>query len=128
MQNGPKFLVAATFEKANTYVFAEYAIHNSKVGGSIPPPATNVFKDLRRARRACRFSLSRSCHVKLDRWEPFRLLSHVSHRHPNVRPTEDRRQRKSICAGVTHAPRSGVAKIVKAQGGSQGSMAVLLKC
>jgi hypothetical protein len=51
MQNGPKFLVAATFEKANTYVFAEKVIHNPKVGGSIPPPATNVFNYLRRAER-----------------------------------------------------------------------------
>jgi len=33
--------VAATFEKANIYVFAGMVIHNPKVGGSIPPPATN---------------------------------------------------------------------------------------
>jgi hypothetical protein len=33
-----KSLVAATFEKANTYIFAELMIHNPKVGGSIPPP------------------------------------------------------------------------------------------
>jgi len=31
MQNGPKFLVAATFEKANTYDFAKDVIHNPKV-------------------------------------------------------------------------------------------------
>ena len=42
MQNGPKFLVAATCEKANTWVFAGMVIHNPKVGGSIPPPATNI--------------------------------------------------------------------------------------
>jgi hypothetical protein len=42
MQNGTNFLVAATFEKANTYVLPKYAIHNPKVGGSIPPPATNL--------------------------------------------------------------------------------------
>ena len=35
-----RFLVAATFEKANIYVFAGMMIHNPKVGGSIPPPAT----------------------------------------------------------------------------------------
>jgi hypothetical protein len=34
-------VVAATVEKANTYVFAEMVIHNPMVGGSIPPPATN---------------------------------------------------------------------------------------
>ena len=42
-------MVAATFKKANTYVFAEKVIHNPKVGGSIPPPATNFlnsFNDL----------------------------------------------------------------------------------
>jgi hypothetical protein len=33
--------VAATFEKAKTYVLAGMVIHNPKVGGSIPPPATN---------------------------------------------------------------------------------------
>jgi hypothetical protein len=38
--NAQEFLVAATFEKANTYVFAEMTIHNPKVGGSIPPRAT----------------------------------------------------------------------------------------
>jgi len=38
--------VAATFEKANTYVFAGMVIHNPKVGGSIPPPATNTVNDL----------------------------------------------------------------------------------
>ena len=31
LQNAKKFLVAATFEKANTYVFAELVIMNSKV-------------------------------------------------------------------------------------------------
>jgi hypothetical protein len=35
-----KFLVAATIEKARTYVFAEMVIHNPKVGSSILPPAT----------------------------------------------------------------------------------------
>src|SRR6185369_11138237 len=46
MQNRPKFLVAATSEKANTYVLPKYAIHNPKVGGSIPPPATNKINNL----------------------------------------------------------------------------------
>jgi hypothetical protein len=41
MENPPKSLVAATFEKAITYVLAGLVIHNPKVGGSIPPPATN---------------------------------------------------------------------------------------
>jgi hypothetical protein len=40
MENRRKSLVAATFEKAKTYVFAGMVIHNPKVGGSIPPPAT----------------------------------------------------------------------------------------
>ncbi|HAF22105.1 MAG TPA: hypothetical protein DCK93_04195 [Blastocatellia bacterium] len=34
--------MAATFEKAKTYVFAEMVVHNPKVGSSIPPPATNT--------------------------------------------------------------------------------------
>src|SRR5262249_31443578 len=33
-------LVAATFEKAKTYIFAGLVIHNSKVVGSSPTPAT----------------------------------------------------------------------------------------
>ena len=32
MQNGPKFLVAATFEKANTYILPNDAIHNAQAG------------------------------------------------------------------------------------------------
>jgi len=38
MENLRKSLVAATFEKAKTYVLAGIVIHNPKVGGSIPPP------------------------------------------------------------------------------------------
>ncbi|PWT83587.1 MAG: hypothetical protein C5B44_00305 [Acidobacteria bacterium] len=38
MENARKFLVAATFEKANTYVFAGMVIHNPKVGSSSLPP------------------------------------------------------------------------------------------
>jgi len=34
MQNGTNFLVAATFEKANTYVFAAPIIREREVGGS----------------------------------------------------------------------------------------------
>jgi hypothetical protein len=41
MENGRKSSVAATFEKANTYVFAETVVHNPKVAGSSPAPATN---------------------------------------------------------------------------------------
>ncbi len=41
MQKSKKSLVAATFEKAKSCVFADLAVHNPKVGGSIPPPATN---------------------------------------------------------------------------------------
>jgi hypothetical protein len=40
MENPPKSLVAATFEKAKTYVLAEMVIYNSKVVGSSPTPAT----------------------------------------------------------------------------------------
>jgi hypothetical protein len=39
-------MAAATLEKANTYFFAEMTIHNPKVGGSIPPPATNNLSEL----------------------------------------------------------------------------------
>src|SRR5215213_4711969 len=108
-------------------------IHNPKVGGSIPPPATNVFKTYGEP-SACRFSfvtlLSREIsiaafsRVSSDRSDcdcfngSALCIFHrvrVTHRHPNVRPTEDRRQRKSICAGVTHSRRCGMAKIVKTQ-------------
>jgi hypothetical protein len=45
MQNRPKFSVAATFEKANTYVFAKDVIHNPKVGGSIRPLTVAVIRN-----------------------------------------------------------------------------------
>jgi hypothetical protein len=41
MENARKFFVAATLEKAKTYVFAGMMIHNPKVVGSSPTPATN---------------------------------------------------------------------------------------
>jgi hypothetical protein len=41
--------VAATFEKANTYVFAAPIIRDREVGGSNPLAATNHFKHLRAA-------------------------------------------------------------------------------
>ena len=41
-----KSLVAATFEKANTYIFAKLMIHNPKVVGSSPTPATNRINKL----------------------------------------------------------------------------------
>jgi hypothetical protein len=41
MQNGPKFLVAATCEKANTYVFAAPIIRDREVGGSNPLAPTS---------------------------------------------------------------------------------------
>jgi hypothetical protein len=37
-----KFLVAATFEKAKTYVFAEMIIHNPKVEGSFRPSLLGI--------------------------------------------------------------------------------------
>ena len=40
-------MVAATFEKANTYVFAEPIIRDRDVGGSNPLAPTNQFKHLR---------------------------------------------------------------------------------
>ena len=41
--------VAATFEKANTYVFAERLIRNAEVRGSTPLCSTNRINDLRQA-------------------------------------------------------------------------------
>jgi hypothetical protein len=41
------FLVAATLEKANTYVFAAPIIRDREVGGSNPLAPTNSFKHLR---------------------------------------------------------------------------------
>jgi len=49
-----KSMVAATFEKAITYVFAKWVIHNPKVGSSSLPPATNGVNYLQRpAMAAC---------------------------------------------------------------------------
>jgi hypothetical protein len=44
-----KILVAATFEKAKTYIFAELVIHNPKVGSSSLPPATSKINYLQQA-------------------------------------------------------------------------------
>jgi hypothetical protein len=41
MQKPNKSLVAATFEKANTYVFAEPLVWDREVGGSNPLAPTN---------------------------------------------------------------------------------------
>ncbi len=58
MENVRKFLVAATLEKANTCVFAEMVIHNPKVAGSSPAPATNLS-----------LSVSKTCiDLKAVRW------------------------------------------------------------
>src|ERR1044072_4902881 len=46
-KNPRKSLVAATFEKANTYVFAALIIRDREVGGSNPLAPTNHFKHLR---------------------------------------------------------------------------------
>jgi hypothetical protein len=51
-----KSLVAATFEKAKTYVFAGMVIHNPKVGSSIPPPATNFSLPLNNLQRLACFN------------------------------------------------------------------------
>jgi hypothetical protein len=51
-----KSLVAATLEKAKTYVFAETAIRDREVGGSNPLAPTIYFKLLRTA-PAVRFQL-----------------------------------------------------------------------
>ena len=45
-------LVAATFEKANTCVFAALIIRDREVGGSNPLAPTNYFKHLRAAHAA----------------------------------------------------------------------------
>ena len=47
MQKRRNFLVAATFEKANTYVFAAPIIRDREVGGSNPLAPTKIFKHLR---------------------------------------------------------------------------------
>jgi hypothetical protein len=47
--------VAATFEKAKTYAFAEMVIHNPKVGGSIPPPATNSSSSFKEVKALSQF-------------------------------------------------------------------------
>jgi hypothetical protein len=40
-KNPSKSVVAATFEKANTYVFAEQLVRDREVGGSNPLAPTN---------------------------------------------------------------------------------------
>ena len=47
MPNSRNSLVAATFEKANTYVFAAPIIRDREVGGSNPLAPTNYIKHLR---------------------------------------------------------------------------------
>ena len=47
--------VAATFEKANTYVFAGSLIRNAEVRGSIPLCSTKRIKYLTAGRKPCRF-------------------------------------------------------------------------
>jgi hypothetical protein len=47
MLKAQKSLVAATFEKANTYVFAAPIIRDREVGGSNPLAPTNQFNHLR---------------------------------------------------------------------------------
>ncbi len=44
MQDGPKFPVAATFEKANTYGFAEKVIHSPNAGLTCVLPAFAFLK------------------------------------------------------------------------------------
>ena len=46
-ENARNSLVAATLEKANTYVFAAPIIRDREVGGSNPLAPTNQFKHLR---------------------------------------------------------------------------------
>jgi len=49
MQKPNKTLVAATFEKTKTYVFAEPLIRDREVGGSDPLAPTKKIKHLRRS-------------------------------------------------------------------------------
>ena len=49
MQNAKKFLVAATLEKGNTYVFTGSLVRDREVGGSNPLAPTNQIKHLRRS-------------------------------------------------------------------------------
>jgi hypothetical protein len=46
-KNARNSLVAATFEKANTYVFAETTVRDREVGGSNPLAPTSYIKHLR---------------------------------------------------------------------------------
>jgi hypothetical protein len=46
MQKPNETLVAATFSKAKTYVFARLKIRDREVGGSNPLAPTNIFKAL----------------------------------------------------------------------------------
>jgi hypothetical protein len=47
MQKPGKSLVAAIFEKAKTYIFAEPKIRNREVGASNPPGRDHLYKNLR---------------------------------------------------------------------------------
>jgi len=45
MQKPSRFLVAATFEKTKTYVFAETQVRDREVGGSNPLAPTRIFSE-----------------------------------------------------------------------------------
>src|SRR5829696_7482524 len=84
-KNARNSLVAATFEKANTYVFAALIIRDREVGGSNPLAPTNQFKHLRAADAArSRLMWGLLCRSSFEAAQPYRsplqyLLVTASH-------------------------------------------------
>jgi len=65
-KNPNKTLVAATFEKAKPYVFAEARIRDREVGGSNPLATTNYIKRLRLPLLAAVFHLDNLSTKRMD--------------------------------------------------------------
>ena len=75
-KNTRNSLVAATFEKANTYVFAALIIRDREVGGSNPLAPTSQFTHLRAAHAArSRLLWGLLCRSSFEVAKPYRCPS-----------------------------------------------------
>ena len=77
-KNARNSLVAATFEKANTYIFAAPIIRDREVGGSNPLAPTIIFKHLRLPAKVAGFVLWQDCADTQSYRRPFRSIRRVS--------------------------------------------------
>src|SRR5687767_6670345 len=106
--------VAATFEKAITYVFAGRLIRNAEVRGSTPLCSTICFQRLTASAVAWLFwptgqYLDIFSGAELDRLNPLGILngSHVTHRHANILMPEKLKYREGITTSFGQASAKG---------------------